>query len=242
MGDIVGLMQDFQEVVDEDQAAKDAEKMLGGSFGMDDFLAQIKNIQKMGSMRELMEKMPLGNMFGGDLPDEVLEQAMDDKELVKIEAMINSMTRRERSDPELFLEDGALGGSAAAAKLSRRKRRPKRPKDPSQLGPDAFVSTRVQRVAKGSGRDDEEVRGLVSRFMVMRDMFGLLGDLMGTGGGGLLSKLPGMKQMKQLNAVRKLAKDPEALQALMSGGGGGMPGMPALPGGMGGMGGMPGMM
>jgi signal recognition particle subunit SRP54 len=245
MGDIVGLMQDFQEHVDEDQAAKDAEKMLGGSFGMDDFLAQIKNIQKMGSMRDLMEKMPLGNMFGGDLPDDVLEQAMDDNELVKIEAMINSMTRKERADPELFLEEGALGGSAAAAKLSRRKRRPKKPKDPSQLGPESYVSSRVGRVAKGSGRDDEEVRGLVSRFLVMRDMFGLLGDLMGTGGGGLMSKLPGMKQMKQLNAVRKLAKDPEALQALMSGGGGGMPampgGMPGMPGMGGGMPGLPGM-
>jgi signal recognition particle subunit SRP54 len=240
MGDIVGLMQDFQEVVDEDQAAKDAEKMLGGGFGMDDFLAQIKNLQKMGSMRELIDKMPLGSMFGGELPPEVLEQAMDDGELVKIEAMINSMTRTERADPELFLAEDARSRESAAARLSRRKRRPRKPKDPSQLGPESFVGSRVSRVARGSGHDPDEVRGLVSRFLVMRDMFGMLGDLMGTGSGGLLGRLPGVKQLKQLSAVRQLARDPQALQQLMSGGMGGMPGMPGMPG-MGPMPGMPGM-
>jgi len=232
MGDLVGLMQDFQEVVDEEQAAQDAEKMLGGSFGMDDFLNQIKSIQKMGSLKDLMGKMPLGSLFGADIPQEMLDQAMDDRELTKIEAMIQSMTRRERQDPSLFLQDGADGRSSAAAKLQRKKR-PTRPKDPSKmadLGPEAFVDSRVMRVARGSGRQDEEVRGLVSRFIAMRDMFGMLGDLMG-GGTGLLSKLPGFKQMKQLGALRKMAKNPEMLQNLMGGGGfpGGLPGMPGMP-------------
>ena len=246
MGDLVGLMQDFQEVVDEEKAAEDAEKMLGGSFSMDDFLNQIKSIQKMGSMRDLMDKMPLGSMFGGDIPQEALDQAMDDNELVKIEAMIQSMTRKERASPELFLVDGYDGSSSAAAKLQRRKKRPARPKDPSKmadLGPEAFIDSRVNRVARGSGREDEDVRALVSRFIAMRDMFGMLGDLMG-GGGGLLSKIPGFKQMKQMGAMRKLAKNPEAMQALMGGGGGGLPGMPGMggmPGMPPGMGGMPGL-
>ena len=245
MGDVVGLMQDFQEAVDEEQAAKDAEKMLGGSFSMDDFLQQIKTIQGMGSMRDLMDKMPLGNLFGGQIPDEVLEQAADDGELVKIEAMINSMTRKERSDPELFLSDAARGDTATA-KLTRRKKRNK-PKDPTQMGPESFIDSRIVRVARGSGRDAEDVRGLVSRFLMMRDMFGVLGDLMGTSkGGGLMDRIPGMGKLKQLNAARKLAKDPEALQALMGQmGGGGMPGMPGgmpgMPGGLPGMGSMPGM-
>jgi len=234
MGDLVGLMKDFQEVVDEEQAAADAEKMLGGGFGMDDFLAQIKNIQSMGSMRDLMDKMPLGSLFGGDIPQEVLDQAADDRELTKIEAMIQSMTRQERQDPELFLAEGSRSSTPAHAKLTRRKVRPKKPKDPSALAPEDFVESRVKRVARGSGRQPDEVIGLVGRFMVMRDMFGMLGDLMG--GSGFLSKLPGFKQAKQLGAIRKLAKDPEALQALM--GGGGLPGLPGLPG-MGG--GMPGM-
>jgi signal recognition particle subunit SRP54 len=242
MGDLVGLMQDFQEVVDEEQAVADAEKMLGGGFGMDDFLAQIKNLQSMGSMKDLLDKMPLGSLFGGEIPDEVLEQAADDRELLKIEAMIQSMTRKERQDPELFLAEGARSTTPAHAKLTRRKARPKKAKDPNALTAEDFVLSRVQRVARGSGRDPEEVVGLVSRFMGMRDMFGMLGDLMG--GTGLLGKIPGLKQAKQLGAIRKLAKDPEAMQALM--GSGGVPGLPPIPGmggggmpGMGGMGGMP---
>lgn len=244
MGDLVGLMHDFQDVVDEEKAAKDAEKMLGGGFGMDDFLAQIKTIQSMGSMRDLIDKMPLGSLFGGEIPSEVLEQAADDGELVKIEAMIRSMTKQERAMPEVFLAEDARASTPQHAKLTRRKKRPKPGKDPNALEPDDFVLSRVQRVARGSGRAVDEVMGLVSRFMVMRDMFGMLGDLMGTGpagggGGGLLSKIPGIKQAKQLAAVRKLARDPEALQALMGGGGGmpgfpGMPGMPGLPPGAGG--------
>ena len=239
MGDLVGLMQDFQEVVDEEQAAEDAAKMLGGSFTMDDFLTQIKSIQKMGSLKDLMDKMPLGSLFGGSVPDEVMEQATDDRELIKIEAMIRSMTRQERSQPDLFLVDGGED-DRASTRYGRKKKKPK-PRDPTkmaELPPEAFVDSRVARVARGSGRDDEDVRALVGRFIAMRDMFGMLGDLMGGGGGGMLSKLPGFKQMKQLGAMRKLAKNPEALQALM-GGGGGAGGMPGLPPGMGGMPGLP---
>ncbi|KIG11989.1 Signal recognition particle, subunit Ffh SRP54 [Enhygromyxa salina] len=243
MGDLVGLMHDFQEVVDEEKATADAEKMLGGGFGMDDFLAQIKTLQSMGSMKDLMAKMPMGQLFGGDIPDEVLEQAADDGELVKIEAMINSMTRRERQDPELFLQESARSSTPAHAKLTRRNKRPRKPKSPDQLAPEDFVVSRLQRVAGGCGHQPDDVLALVSRFMVMRDMFGMLGDLMGGGGGGLLGKIPGLKQAKQLNAVRKLAKDPQAMQALMGGGGmpGGMPGIPGMPGGAGGLGGGAGM-
>jgi signal recognition particle subunit SRP54 len=232
MGDLVGLMQDFQEVVDEEQAQRDAEKMLGGGFTMDDFLNQIKSIQKMGSLKDLMDKMPLGSLFGGQVPQEALDQAMDDRELTKIEAMIQSMTRAERTRPDVFLLDESEQAGAGAARWTRRPRTPK-PKDPSkyaEMGPEQFVGTRVTRVARGSGRTEEDVRGLVGRFLGMREVFGMLGGLMG--GGGMLGNLPGVKQIRQLGAMRRLAKNPEMLQGLM---GGGMPGMPALPGG----GGMP---
>jgi signal recognition particle subunit SRP54 len=244
MGDLVGLMQDFQEVVDEEQAAADAEKMLGGGFGMDDFLAQIKNIQSMGSMKDLLDKMPLGHLFGGQIPDEVLEQAADDRELTKIEAMIHSMTKQERRDPELFLQEDARSSTPAIAKLTRRRVRPRKPKSPDQLGPDDFVESRIARVARGSGRNPEEVVGLIGRFMVMRQTFGMLGDLLGGGGGGgggggLFGKL------KQANALRKMARDPDAmaqLQSMMGNGGlPGMPGMPSLPPGFGGGAGPGGM-
>ncbi|MBK6915919.1 MAG: signal recognition particle protein [Deltaproteobacteria bacterium] len=226
MGDLVGLMQDFQQVVDEETAARDAEKMLGGGFTMDDFLNQIRSIQKMGSMKDLMDKMPLGSLFGGQVPQEALDQAMNDDELTKIEAMIQSMTRAERAKPDVFLLDDD-DSPTGVARWTRKPRAPK-PKDPSkyaEMGAEQFVGTRVARVARGSGRSEDDVRGLVGRFLAMREVFGMLGGLMG--GGGMLGNLPGVKQLRQLGAMRKLAKNPEMLQGLM---GGGMPGLPAMPG------------
>jgi signal recognition particle subunit SRP54 len=246
MGDLVGLMNDFQDVVDEETAARDAEKMLSGKFSMDDFLTQIKTIQSMGSLKDIMEKMPLASMFGIDLPPEALQQATDDKELEKVEAMIRSMTKAERQSPEVFFADDEP--ERGHAKLSRRKRRPERQgatPDPNNLKPSDFVQSRIARVAKGSGRPEDEVRGLIGRFITMRDMFGQLGDMFGglipgfgpQKQGGLLDKVPGMQSIKQLNALRKLAQNPEALSSMF---GGGMPGMPGMPG-MGGMPGMPGL-
>lgn len=255
MGDIVGLMNDFTEVVDEEQAMKDAEKMLSGSFTMDDFLNQVKTIQSMGSMKDILEKMPLGQMFGANIPPEALEKAADDKELVRVEAMIRSMTKEERKDPEVFLDDGEGSGHS---RLSRRHKRTEhkraKEKDPNDLKAEDFVASRIRRVSRGSGRTEEEVRGLISRFLVMRGMFGMLGDMFGgllpgmpQKPQGLMDKLPGMKMLKQANAMRKLLSDPNALGSLMNslGGGGmpgGMPGMPGMPGlgGFGGLGGMPG--
>ena len=174
--------------------------------------------------------------MGGQIPDEVLAQAGDDKELVKIESMIQSMTKHERRDPELFLQESARSSTPAHAKLTRRKVRPRKPKSPESLEPDDFVLTRVARVANGSGHQAEEVIALVSRFMVMRQTFGMLGDLMGgglgggAGGGGLFGKA------KQAMALRRMARDPEAMQQLQSMMGGGMPGMPGGAGGLGALG------
>jgi signal recognition particle subunit SRP54 len=93
MGDIVGLVKDFEEVVDEQEAEEDAERILQGQFGLDDLVKQLRMIQKMGPLREVFAKMP---MFGG------VADKIDERELVKVEAMIGSMTKQERSKPELI--------------------------------------------------------------------------------------------------------------------------------------------
>ena len=62
MGDIVGLVKDFEQVVDAEKAEEDALRMLKGKFDMQDFLEQIRLIQKMGSLKDLFEKLPF---FGG---------------------------------------------------------------------------------------------------------------------------------------------------------------------------------
>jgi signal recognition particle subunit SRP54 len=99
MGDVVGLMKDFEQVVDEKEAAEKAMKMLEGQFTLDDFLEQIRMIQKMGSLKDLIAKMPgMGDMIppGANL---------DDKELGRVEAIIQSLTRFERRDPYALIRE-----------------------------------------------------------------------------------------------------------------------------------------
>jgi signal recognition particle subunit SRP54 len=96
MGDVVGLMKDFEDVVDAEKAEADAEKMLKGDFNFEDFLEQMRTIQKMGPLQEVFEKMP---MVGDMLPKGT---QFDDRELVRIEAICNSMTRSERRKPDII--------------------------------------------------------------------------------------------------------------------------------------------
>jgi signal recognition particle subunit SRP54 len=94
MGDIVGLVEDFEQVVDEreaEEAEEDAERILRGNFGMDDLLKQLRMIQRLGPLRDVMAKMP---GFGK------VAEHVDEGELGKVEAMIQSMTKVERRDPE----------------------------------------------------------------------------------------------------------------------------------------------
>ena len=99
-GDIVGLMKDFESVVDEDKAEEDAKKLLSGRFSMKDFVEQIRTVRKMGPLKDLLEKFPIFGEFTEQLnPDE--------KELDKIQALYDSMTEAERLDPTLINESRA---------------------------------------------------------------------------------------------------------------------------------------
>ena len=105
MGDIVGLVKDFEEVVDEKQAEEDAERILKGQFTLADLVVQLKTIQKLGPLREVFSKIP----GVGSMADQV-----DEGELVKLEAMIGSMTPQERTRPEIIDKSRAsriAGGS-----------------------------------------------------------------------------------------------------------------------------------
>ncbi|MCP4715605.1 MAG: signal recognition particle protein [Deltaproteobacteria bacterium] len=94
-GDVVGLMKDFEDVVDEKKAEEDATRMLKGKFTLVDFLEQIQSIKKMGPLQDLVEKIPFfSQMTGG--------AAIDDNELVKVESIINSMTPKERIQPDIL--------------------------------------------------------------------------------------------------------------------------------------------
>lgn len=96
MGDVVGLMQDFEEVADVEQAEKDARRLLQGRFTLQDFLAQLRTLQRMGPLSDMVEKLP----FAGDLLPEGAQ--VDGHELKRVEAMILSMTPEERARPEIL--------------------------------------------------------------------------------------------------------------------------------------------
>ncbi|MBL8911249.1 MAG: signal recognition particle protein [Archangium sp.] len=91
-GDVVGLMKDFEQVVDQDKAEEDAKKLLSGRFNMKDFMEQIRTVRKMGPLKDLMEKMP----FLGEMSDQLNP---NEGELDKIDSIYNSMTEQERLEP-----------------------------------------------------------------------------------------------------------------------------------------------
>lgn len=95
-GDIVGLMKDFESVVDQKSAEEDAKRMLEGRFSLDDFLTQIETLRKMGPLQDIFDKLPF---FKDSLPEGF---SLDEKELDRTKAIVSSMTKEERKKPELF--------------------------------------------------------------------------------------------------------------------------------------------
>ena len=181
MGDIVGLMQDFEEVVDAEKAEEDAVRMLHGKFDMADFLEQVKTIQKMGSLADLFDKLPF---FPNGLPDGIV---LDDRELVKIEAMIKSMTNAERSNPGLFVVEESSD---------------ERDKKGNPIIKQEFHESRIRRVAKGSGREDNEVMELINKFATMKQVMLQMGA-----SAGLFGKIPGLKQLSQIKQLAGVDMD-----------------------------------
>jgi signal recognition particle subunit SRP54 len=97
MGDILTLVERAQEHVDEAQAAKMEEKLRKAQFTLEDFLEQIQQVQKMGPMGQLMSMIP---GMGGMAKD--AQDAVDRGDLKRVEAIIRSMTPRERRDPSVI--------------------------------------------------------------------------------------------------------------------------------------------
>jgi len=95
MGDIVSLVEKAQEQVSEEEALALQEKMAKGQLTMEDFLKQLKQLRRMGSMKSLLGMLP---GVGKALKDIDL----DDKQIDRTEAIINSMTKPERQDIDLL--------------------------------------------------------------------------------------------------------------------------------------------
>jgi signal recognition particle subunit SRP54 len=174
MGDIVGLMKDFEQVVDTQKAEQDAMRMLKGKFDMQDFLEQIGVIQQLGSLKDILQKMPL---FGAQLPEGA---SIDDSELVKIKAMISSMSVDERRNPERFIET-SWEQMVQGGQIKGRRRVAH------------YCESRIRRVARGSGRKEAEVMELLHKFALMRQMMLTMGAQ-----AGLLGKIPGLRTISKI--------------------------------------------
>jgi signal recognition particle subunit SRP54 len=97
MGDVLTLIEKAQEAVDETKARELEEKLRKSQFTLEDFRDQMVQIRKMGSLSDIIGMIPgLGNL------KQMKNMQVDDYELVRIEAIINSMTRQERFQPNII--------------------------------------------------------------------------------------------------------------------------------------------
>jgi len=94
MGDVVSLVEKAQETIDQKEAERMAEKMRKADFNLEDFLAQMQQVKKMGSMQSILGMMP--GMSGVQLPGDA------DRQMKRTEAIIQSMTIQERRKPSLL--------------------------------------------------------------------------------------------------------------------------------------------
>jgi signal recognition particle subunit SRP54 len=98
MGDVIGLIEKAEAAFDEEQSAEQAQKMLAGEFTLQDFADQLRQVRKMGPLGPLLEMLP-GGM--GQMARQI-DPRDAEKQLKMTEAIINSMTRKERQKPDLL--------------------------------------------------------------------------------------------------------------------------------------------
>ena len=147
MGDIASLVEKAQDQYDEEQAKKLEKKIRKNQFDFQDFLEQLQQIKKMGNLKDLMGMIP-------GVGKAVKDIDIKDDAFKGVEAIIQSMTPQERSNPDLL--------------------------DPK----------RKLRIAKGSGKDMNEVNAFMKQFEQMKKMMSMM-NKMPMGG------FPGMKGMRK---------------------------------------------
>jgi signal recognition particle subunit SRP54 len=213
MGDIVSLVEKAAETIDAEKAAAIARKMQAGKFDLNDLAGQLEQMSKLGGMGGIMSMMP--GMSG--MKDKLASAGLDDKMFKRQVAIISSMTKAERANPDLL-------------KHSRKKR------IAAGSGTDAAEINKLLKMHRQMADMMKAMGGKGKGGGLMRGMMGGLANKMGLGG-----MMPGMGGMPDLSKM-----DPKQLEALQkqaeaAGLGGGLP--KGLPGGLPGLGGggLPGL-
>jgi signal recognition particle subunit SRP54 len=99
MGDVISLIERAQETIDEEEALKASAKLQQGKFDFEDFLNSMRQLKRMGPLRQVMEMLPGFNKMAAT-PE--MDEALEGDQLKYIEAMILSMTREERRNPDII--------------------------------------------------------------------------------------------------------------------------------------------
>ncbi|MFC5586727.1 signal recognition particle protein [Nitratireductor kimnyeongensis] len=219
MGDIVSLVEKASETIDAEKAAAMAKKMQAGKFDLNDLAEQLRQMQNMGGMGGIMGMMP----GMGKMKDQMAAAGLDDKMFGRQIAIIQSMTPKERSNPELL-------------KHSRKKR------IAAGSGTDSAQINKLLKMHRQMADMMKAMGGKGRKGGMMRGLMGGMAQKMGLGGmpGGLGGGMPDLSKMdpKQLEALQKQA------ESAGLGGAGGLPkgglpkGLPGMPGG--GLPGLPG--
>jgi signal recognition particle subunit SRP54 len=118
MGDILSLVERAQETVDQEEAERIGQRLMESRFTLEDFRSQLAQVKKMGPIGQLVGMIPGAGQLAG-----AAQQAVDDGQLQRIEAIIDSMTLAERRNPELIKASRrrriATGSGTSAADVNR---------------------------------------------------------------------------------------------------------------------------
>lgn len=226
MGDIVSLVEKAAENIDAEKAAAMAAKMAKGKFDLNDLADQLRQMQKMGGMGGIMGLMP--GMAG--MKDKMAAAGLDDRLFKRQIAIISSMTKAERANPDMLKHSRkkriAAGSGTDAADINKLLKMHRQMAD-------------MMKMMSGKGKGG-----------LMKQMMGGLAGKMGLGGMGGMGGMPDLSNIdpKQLEALQKQAEaaglgKPGGMPGLGGGMPGGLPGLggPKLPGLGGGFPGLPGL-
>jgi signal recognition particle subunit SRP54 len=102
MGDVLTLIEKVEQSIDEKKAKELEEKLRRAEFDLNDYLEQLQQIKKMGSLTDLLGMLPTQLFPGANLQKQLKDVKPDEKQLTRIEAIIHSMTKEERQNPSIL--------------------------------------------------------------------------------------------------------------------------------------------
>ena len=146
MGDVVTLVERAQEAIDEKKAREMERKLRKAQFDLEDFLDQIQAIKKMGSFAQILDMVPGMSALSKRMP----QAAMDESQVKRVEAIIRSMTPKERARPEII--NGSRRRRIAAGSGTQ-------PQDVSRLV-NQFRQAQKMMKRMATGRGQNILRGL----------------------------------------------------------------------------------